>query len=176
MKWMNRTALAVLDGGNNMYCPNCGTELPDNSPFCANCGAKLGAGGNAPVYPAPPYPGQPYGVNVPPQKNEIVSLILAFFIPGLGHIYLGKIVRGIIFLVSYFGLSALSFAVIWNAIGGLATTTDPNFMLNISNDILLITGVIGLISFIIWIVNLVDVYQQTKKYNDAIRRTGQAPW
>jgi TM2 domain-containing membrane protein YozV len=163
-------------GGNNMYCPNCGTELPDNSTFCANCGAKLGQGGNAPVYPAPPYPGQPYGVNVPPQKNEIISLLLAFFFPGLGHIYVGKIMRGIIFLVSYFGLSAVQIVLIWNAIGDMVMAGDPNFMLNLTGDVAIITSIITLVTFIIWIVNLVDVYQQTKKYNQAIRATGKAPW
>ncbi|MDW5562750.1 MAG: DUF6677 family protein [Methanomassiliicoccus sp.] len=163
-----------------MYCPNCGTELPENSSFCANCGTKLGAAGSAPVYPAPPYPGQPYGqpygTNVPPQKNEIVSILLAFFIPGLGHIYLGRIMRGIVFLVSYFGLNALSIGIIWNAVGDMAASGDPNFMVGLSNDLLIVVSIIGLIAIIIWIVNLIDVYQQTKKYNEAIRRTGQAPW
>ncbi len=27
-----------------MFCPKCGTQLPDNAGFCANCGAKLGGG------------------------------------------------------------------------------------------------------------------------------------
>lgn len=167
-------------GGNKMYCPNCGTELPDNSAFCANCGAKLGPAGNAPVYPAPPYPGQPYGqpygANVPPQKNEIISILLAFFIPGLGHIYLGKVVRGIVFLVSYFGMSALSFAILWSAAGSMTMTEDPNFWLSISSDVWIAIMVVSLVSFIIWVVNLIDVYQQTKKYNEAIRMTGKAPW
>ena len=26
-----------------MFCPKCGTQLPDNAEFCASCGAKLGA-------------------------------------------------------------------------------------------------------------------------------------
>ena len=33
-----------------MFCPNCGTKLPDEAMFCANCGTKLQA---APVYEEP---------------------------------------------------------------------------------------------------------------------------
>ena len=25
-----------------MFCPNCGTTLPNGSKFCTNCGAKIG--------------------------------------------------------------------------------------------------------------------------------------
>jgi len=171
--------MAVV-GGNKMYCPNCGTELPDNSAFCANCGAKLGPASNAPVYPAPPYPdqqyGQPYGANVPPQKNEIISIILAFLVPGLGHIYLGKIMRGIAFLVGSIGISLLSSIVLWSYAGGMIMTEDPNFWMSMSSDMWIALIAILLVGIVIWIVNMVDVYQQTKKYNEAIRMTGKAPW
>ncbi len=159
-----------------MYCPNCGTELPDNSMFCANCGAKLGPGGNAPVYPAPPYPGQQYGAYMPQQKNEIISIVLAFFVPGLGHIYLGKFMRGIMFLASYIALSAISAFIVINAVGDLSMMSDPNAMMNLSSGTWTAIILVSMISFIIWIVNLVDVYLQTKKYNEAIRLTGKAPW
>ena len=33
-----------------MFCPNCGTKLPDEAAFCANCGEKLQA---APVQKEP---------------------------------------------------------------------------------------------------------------------------
>lgn len=36
-----------------MFCPNCGTKLPDEAVFCANCGAKLQAAPAAPVYEEP---------------------------------------------------------------------------------------------------------------------------
>lgn len=26
-----------------MFCPNCGTQVPDGSAFCQNCGANLAA-------------------------------------------------------------------------------------------------------------------------------------
>lgn len=29
-----------------MYCPNCGTQLPDDAEFCRNCGARVGARGD----------------------------------------------------------------------------------------------------------------------------------
>ncbi|MBI0583255.1 MAG: TM2 domain-containing protein [Methanomassiliicoccus sp.] len=154
-----------------MYCPNCGTELPDNSAFCANCGANLTSGGAAPVYPA-----QPYQYSALPLKSELISILLAFFIPGAGHLYLGKWVRGIIFLVSYFGLNIVSGVLLFNAIGNLANASDPNFILNISNDLLVMISVISVVTFIIWIINLVDAYLLTKKYNDALRQTGKAPW
>lgn len=29
-----------VEGGNNMYCPNCGNKIPDLSAFCSECGKK----------------------------------------------------------------------------------------------------------------------------------------
>lgn len=33
-----------------MFCPNCGTKLPDNASFCGNCGARVG---EMPIIPTP---------------------------------------------------------------------------------------------------------------------------
>ena len=44
------------------YCPNCGTQLPDNATFCSNCGSHLGAAPTQyqqPQYQQPQYQ-QPY--------------------------------------------------------------------------------------------------------------------
>ena len=53
-----------------MFCPNCGTQLSDDTVFCSNCGSRVGG---APQQPAPqqPYaqapPQQPYAQPAPQQ-------------------------------------------------------------------------------------------------------------
>ena len=49
-----------------MFCPNCGSELPDNVAFCNKCGAPLQQN----RMPSPP-PGQPYGgYQQPPMQGQ----------------------------------------------------------------------------------------------------------
>ena len=50
-----------------MFCPNCGTHIPDDSKFCPNCGATVGTQANT------PYDGgyQQYGGPVPPQGGPV---------------------------------------------------------------------------------------------------------
>lgn len=33
---------SISDSKNISYCPECGSDIPENSKFCNNCGAKLG--------------------------------------------------------------------------------------------------------------------------------------
>ena len=73
-----------------MFCPNCGTQLPDGSKFCGKCGAQLGS---APAPQTPPqtppsYGGAPVTPGVPPQKSKgktglIVALVAAVAVVAL---------------------------------------------------------------------------------------------
>lgn len=68
-----------------MYCPNCGTQLPDEAAFCGNCGTRLNvqpAPQETPVTPDQgymPYPpmgeGMPYAAPEAPKKNKTPMLI-----------------------------------------------------------------------------------------------------
>ncbi|MDR0523490.1 MAG: zinc ribbon domain-containing protein [Candidatus Methanoplasma sp.] len=150
-----------------MFCQKCGKEIDASVAFCPGCGASNNAGGAA-YSPAPDSgqgqsqgynPGYTPGYNpgyggpapgyVIPEKNSGIAIILAFFIIGLGHIYLGKTQDGIVLLIFAIILSAISYFLFWP---------------------------IGVVSFVLWIWNLYDAYKKTEEYNSHLRRTGNPPW
>ena len=61
-----------------MFCDNCGCELADGAKFCSNCGNR---------------------VEVRNSKNIYIALVLTFFITGLGSIYAGNKIKGLILLI-----------------------------------------------------------------------------
>lgn len=158
-----------------MFCPNCGANIPDNSSFCTNCGTNVRAGPAAP--PAyPPYPAyQPYAP-VLPLKSEALALVLAILIPGAGQIYAGKIARGLAVIISYFGAGVAIWLLWWSQAFNLVNTNDPSDIFGASSWLITLTIIIAIIMVVIWIVQLIDAYTQTKKYNDLLRQTGKAPW
>ncbi len=42
-------------GGTIMFCPNCGSNLPDKGVFCTNCGVKLPENATSNIPSPPPY-------------------------------------------------------------------------------------------------------------------------
>ena len=61
-----------------MFCDNCGCKLADDAKFCSNCGNQIKARKN---------------------KNIYIALILTFLITGLGSIYAGNKIKGLILLI-----------------------------------------------------------------------------
>jgi len=60
-----------------MFCPNCGSQIPDGSAFCPNCGTRLGTT-QQPQYGAPQQPqyGAPQSAQ-PPKKKSGVMIVIA---------------------------------------------------------------------------------------------------
>ncbi|MGP8139935.1 MAG: hypothetical protein ACLQCW_08985, partial [Methanoregula sp.] len=114
-----------------MFCPNCGAELQyADAEICPKCGVRI---------KNPPAPAAKSG-NAGASSDEIkstgIAVVASFFIPGLGQIYCGKILRGIGILIG---------AIICAC---------------------LIIIVIGIILYpIFWIWNLYDAYTLAKKIN-----------
>ena len=90
-----------------MFCPKCGKQIEVTDQFCPSCGCSIS---NASAQDF-----APTRVSAP-TKNVAVALILSVIIPGLGQIYCGKVLKGILFLViSVFFLVGFSLIglVIW---------------------------------------------------------------
>jgi len=159
-----------------MFCSNCGMEIEEGIKFCSYCGASLDAfqkGAKQSVEYQPkaqqpshsgPYQQSTVYYQTPqaylPHKSEVVALILSWFVfPGLGHIYAGKIGRGLGFL---FGLMG----------GGIVVGVSAMWIIWYAFPLLIVL-IVGLVVIQIWC--LVDSYQTAGKYNKFVARTGRAP-
>lgn len=94
-----------------------------------------------PAAPAAPHPGYvpvPYVRTGPAPKSPLLAALFSFFVPGLGHIYVGLYQRAVII-----------FAV-WVAI----------FASSIDNDRPTEMGVLVPLMVFIWLFNIFDAYRQ----------------
>lgn len=87
-----------------MYCGQCGHDISEDSEFCRWCGAYMDRQENeVHVHIRTD--------NIEPQKRTfalLLAIVPGFFdVFGLGHIYLGKYLKGIIFLA----VSVILFAI-----------------------------------------------------------------
>jgi TM2 domain-containing membrane protein YozV len=103
-------------------------------------GPQYGGPQGAPQYGAPQYggPGPHYGHPVVAPKNPAVSLIVSFFIPGVGSMINGDVGLGIVILICYFIAWFFSFFLI---------------------------GIPFVIGF--WVFGMVNAYQGAQKWNAA---------
>ena len=80
----------------------------------------------------------------------VLTVVLGIFgFGGIGHLYLGKIIKGIVILIVGIILLVITF-----------------FTMGI--------GLIALIPYAIWVVY--DSYKLCKRYNDDLEQTGRPPW
>lgn len=142
--------------------------------FCSNCGGSLSAPPGGPT-PIPPTYGQGYyarpyyGYPAVQQKDPGIAAILALLagiigLMGMGHIYLGRITRGLIILVGGIVLWSLAFFFLFAGVFG------PTGILWIFSLVCLI----GVLVLLVW--QVYDAHALAKQYNEVVQRTGHAPW
>lgn len=90
-----------------MYCSKCGEQIPDNSQFCPKCGASCNEQG--PQYNV--NNSAPYYENKQ-TKSRGLATVLSILIVGVGQMYLGQVVKGIVMLIGAMVIGAIT--------GGLA--------------------------------------------------------
>ena len=76
------------------FCQNCGKEIDINAEICPHCGVRVAYTKSS------------------EEKNVLLSAILSFLFPGLGHLYLGLNTKGVSFIITYIVSWALMFLLI----------------------------------------------------------------
>jgi len=140
----------------------CGKQVSADARFCPECGRKL-PGSTLPTVPPPPHVAAPVGSVITETKNPGIAALLALVLAGIGHIYVGKIGKGLVILVVYYFLALLA---------GLAfmlgfLTLGLGFIFAIP---------LGLGMLVIWAWQIYDAYKLAKQFNAHVEQYGKTPW
>ena len=106
------------------FCSNCGSEVNVETAFCPKCGFKLTQDEQTKVCQSC---GQKININAEicphcgvrvanirgsDEKSVVLSAILSFLVPGLGHLYIGLTKKGVSFIIAYIVSAILIFLLI----------------------------------------------------------------
>ncbi|MHA1465158.1 MAG: zinc-ribbon domain-containing protein [Candidatus Heimdallarchaeaceae archaeon] len=97
-----------------MYCDNCGAKVEKGKKFCDNCGSTVrkakpsdykevekkisSEDKHLPYQPTPPAL----------QRRSISVALISLFLPGIGHIYVDKLLSGVGFFFGAIGIGTLA--------------------------------------------------------------------
>jgi TM2 domain-containing membrane protein YozV len=158
------------------FCSNCGEKLNPNGELrnCPKCYADLKA------YSA----SQPSSVEHLPYKNPATTALLAFIggilaLPGIGHIYVGKVGTGVGILIGGFILYALTFSIIISVASTRAyeaqySPTGNASPLPIDMMVAILVLVIGYT--VLFIYQIITAIRLANKFNRLAKTTGTNPW
>lgn len=123
---------------------------------------------------------QKRAISMSKAKNEGITLVLSIVvglmgIMGVGHIYLGRVRRGVIILI--IGIASWSAFFIPFAILGVMgeleeEPSDPSILIGIIGGLI---GV-GIGVFILFIWQVINSRKLCKEYNEHLEKTGNPPW
>lgn len=85
------------------------------------------------------------------KKSVKIAVVASFFIPGLGQIYNGEIIKGLIFVLIGIVLALISFALM---IPALMAPVILGFVL-----------LFGVSDIVFWEYNIYDAYRTSKRMN-----------
>ena len=164
------------------FCSNCGEKLDENIKVeeCPKCHSVLHEHSNHMESP-------PRVVEQLPYKSPGTTALIAFLgglfaLPGIGHMYVGKVKKGIVILIGGLILYALVIVMIMSAISfqqflsseisSEITTNNTAIWLQIA--VLMFVFGIAYIALLIW--QIFDARKLAKKFNESVKATGKEPW
>jgi uncharacterized membrane protein len=142
------------------FCAKCGSAVADGAGFCPKCGATQGAAAGGSAAPAAP----PAATSGSGQMEENVAGLLCYvlgWITGIIFFFIDKrpfvrwnaaqsiVVFGGIHIIYFILAAFLGFSVVAGGVGGFSLG-------------LLLYPLVGLVSFILWILLMVKAYGHQK--------------
>lgn len=147
------------------FCTNCGEELTSTSEakYCPKCGIKIDRdltktnSNDTKEFHA----NEPSVVTQLPYKSPGTAALIAFIggifgLPGIGHIYVGKLGKGIGILI----LGLVLYAITVISLFGIPPAA-----------ILFSIGYL-----IIWIWQIFNARSEARRFNQLVKETGKEPW
>lgn len=139
-------------------CPMCAASVPKTARKCRHCGEYFDASG-APL-------GPPALVPAPPRKDEGTAAVLSFFVPGLGHLYAGRIRHGL-YIVFAYGLVILlarAYLLVPFLLGQAEMTWGVKAMY------LVTLGAVGLLLVAGWIAAMATAARAAREWSPPVER------
>jgi len=149
------------------FCRHCGAKHESGTRFCQQCGSPLE--GPA-AYHITPSVREITASTLPRKDPGIVALIADLgdlFLFGLEHFYVGKIGRGIAFLIV--GIIVKIVLIIF-FVGGVMS------MFFGRGGLFDVFSIVGLLNLGLWMWQIADPDALAKRYNAEVERTGGPPW
>jgi TM2 domain-containing membrane protein YozV len=141
------------------YCSNCSEPLEnlnyEEIKKCPKCGIDLQTGSSRNTSSSSIVEQLPYKS---PGTAALIAFIGGIFgLQGIGHMYVGKVGKGIGILIAGIIIAALL------------------VFISISLEISLLF-VFGVAYLVLWIWQIFDARKLAKKFNESVRITGKEPW
>jgi TM2 domain-containing membrane protein YozV len=157
------------------FCSNCGETLDLDKEIkkCSKCGIDLqqqevGSTHNKSIVGQLPYKS--------PGTAALIAFIGGIFaLPGIGHIYVGKVGKGIGILISGIIIYVLLIIMAFSLQSTLFLAPDESSA--VGGGAILMMFILGIVYFVLWIWQIFDARKLAKKFNESVRTTGgKEPW
>ena len=154
------------------FCKQCGKEISQDARYCPYCGADQFSQAQSVVH------------KEIERKNAGLAAVLAliagiFGIWGIGHIYIGKIGKGIVLLILGFLLTWVTSIFLLAPMGIFFGIFFGAMHRGLSGFFMGLLGVIAiwiLVCFVIFVWQVYDAYRLAKYYNEYVQQHGKEPW
>lgn len=144
-------------------CPNCGSEVTPNSQFCPYCGAAQSSSTTL-ATSAPPLSRCVIVQYKSPGIAVVSALVFGIFgLMGIGHIYVGRVSKGLFLFIIGVILGVLT----WGSFFTAFVTFGFGFVAS---------ALFGLMLFVLCAWQIYDAYVLANLFNRRVQETGTAPW